>query len=151
VARDGKFCSGRLGPGDYRLYYTEGPWFGPWTSALYYPGVSEPAQATTFKVEAGQVRSSVVFRPPEQQTYAVRGFISVDDKTQIGEDGVAVILVSPDGRLRYKESVDFRTALPLPKVKYFSFGDVVPGQYRAYAAGSGDGGERDLARETDLP
>jgi hypothetical protein len=139
VDREGKFCSERLGPGEYYLYFTEGPWNGELESAIYYPGVGERARASTLKVEAGQVMSSVVFRIPKQTTYAVRGFISADDKTRIGREGVVVDLVSPEGRLCYRQSIDFRTPFPLPKTKYFSFDNVLPGRYIACAFAPGGG------------
>jgi hypothetical protein len=137
VDREGKFCSERLGPGKYYLYFTQGPWNGELESALYYPGVSERTKASAFQVEAGEVKSGVAFRIPKQKAYAVHGFISVDDKTRIGKDGVVVMLVSPEGRPCYRQSIDFGTFFPLPKTKYFSFGNVLPGRYRAYAFGPG--------------
>ncbi len=137
VDQDGKFCSERLGPGEYYLYYTRGRLFGELESALYYPSVVERAQAVTVRVEAGQVHSNLIFHIPKQKTYTVRGFLSVDDKRAIGNDGVYAILVGPDGRNWGTQSVDFSGSLPLPKVKYFNLGNVPPGRYIACALGPG--------------
>ncbi len=137
VDRDGKFCSDRLGPGEYYLYYTRGRLFGELESALYYPSVVERARAVTVRVEAGQVHSNLIFHIPKQKTYTVRGFLSVDDKRAIGNDGVYAILVGPDGRNWGTQSVDFSGSLPLPKVKYFNLGNVPPGRYIACVIGPG--------------
>jgi len=139
VGRDGKFCSDRLGPGEYYLYFTQGPSHGVLESASYYPGVVERSKASIVKVEAGQMKSDVVFRAPKQKAHTVRGFICTDDKIAIGEDGVRVILLTPDGRTAYEQTVDFRNFLPLPKTKYFSFENVLPGRYIACGFGPGKG------------
>jgi hypothetical protein len=106
---------------------------------MYYPGVVDRARATVIEVGAGQVRSDLVFPIPRQKAYTVGGFISTDDKSGLGEDGAFVMLVSQNGRIRRREAVDFRGSLPLPKVKYFSFGNVLPGRYVALAFASGRG------------
>ena len=135
VKDDGRFCSGRLGPGEYYLRVSKGLLGGG--TALYYPGVSEPAKAVRFRVEAGRVTSGVVFRIPKLRAYSVRGFLSADNKIGVGSDEVSVILVSLDGQIRDRTSVDFRTGFPLFQTKYFSFADVLPGRYRAFAWASG--------------
>jgi hypothetical protein len=136
VDRDGKFCSDRLGPGQYYLYFTRGQLYRQLESALYYPGVAEREKAKVVTVGAGQV-SNLVFRTPPQKTYAVRGFVTADEKTTIGKDEVIVMLIGPDLRTWGRASVDFTSLLPLPKTKYFSFGSVPPGRYIAYAIGPG--------------
>ena len=108
-------------------------------SAMYYPGVADRAKATIVEVGAGQVRSNLVFRVPKQEVYTVRGLISTDDKSAMGEDGASVVLVGLDGRFWGNQTVDFRGSFPLPKVKYFTFGNVLPGRYIAYAFASGRG------------
>jgi hypothetical protein len=139
VNREGKFCSDRLGPGGYYLYFTQGPWGSALDSAMYYPGVVDRAKATIVKVEAGQVRSNLTFRVPKQKTYTVHGFISTDDKEGIAENRAFVMLVSLDGQIWRRETVDFRGSFPLPKVKYFNFENVLPGRYTARAFVSGRG------------
>jgi hypothetical protein len=138
VDRDGKFCSDRLGPGQYYLYFTRRQWHGKSESALYYPGVAEREKAKVVTVGAGQV-SNLVFRTPPQKTYAVRGFVTTDEKTSIGKNEVIVMLISPDWRKWGWEKVDFTGSLPVPKTKYFNFGSVPPGRYIAFAVGPGPG------------
>jgi hypothetical protein len=137
VDREGRFCSDRLGPGRYYLFYTHGLWKGSMKSALYYPGVAEQASAKSVEIGASQVRTDIVFHIVEPPTYAVRGFISADDKSGFGKDDVALILVGLDGRIWGQEVVDFSGRFPLPRLKYFSFGEVVPGRYLAYAVAPG--------------
>jgi hypothetical protein len=139
VDRHGKFCSDRLGPGGYYLYFTGGPWNGELKSAMYYPGVVDRVKATVLKVGAGQVQSNLVFHVPKQEEYTVRGFVSTDDKWAIGENGASVALVSLDGQVWRGQAVDFRGSFPLPKVKYFAFENVLPGRYMACAFASGRG------------
>lgn len=90
-------------------------------------------------VGAGEVRSHLVFRVPKQQAYTVRGFVSADDKSGLGEDRVTVVLAGLDGRFWGSETIDFRGSFPLPNMKYFSFGNIFPGRYMAYAVVSGQG------------
>jgi hypothetical protein len=139
VDREGKFCSERLGPGGYYLYFVRGLWGRNLESATYYPGVVDPPKATVLEVGAGQVRSDLVFQVPKQEAYTIRGFLSTDEKSGIGEDGASVMLVGRDGQVWRHEAVDFRGSLPLPKVKYFAFENVPPGRYIAYALVSGRG------------
>jgi hypothetical protein len=135
----GKFCSDRLGPGGYYLYFTRGPWSGDPISAIYYPGVADRAKASVLQVAAGQVRSDLVINVPKQVAYTVRGFISTDDKWGVGENGASVALISLDGQVWRGQAVDFRGSFPLPKVKYFAFENVLPGRYIACAFASGRG------------
>ena len=139
VDRNGRFCSGRLGPGGYYLYFTRGPWGGGMQSAMYYPGVLDRVKATIVEIQAGQVRSNLVFRIQKQEVYTVRGFLSTDDKSGLGKDGAYAMLVGLDGRLWGRQSVDCRGSFPLPKVKYITFENVPSGRYIAYAFASGRG------------
>jgi hypothetical protein len=141
VNSDGSFCSRQLGPGKYYLHFTRGA-MGTLRSAVYYPGVGERAEATTMDVKAGETTSGVVFKVPQQNMYAVRGIISTNDKARLDARSVDVALVRLDGTLyegTYSQSVDFRSAFPLPKVKYFNFENVLPGRYLAYVSVSGRG------------
>ncbi len=141
VNLDGSFCSRQLGPGKYYLHFTRGA-KGTLTSAVYYPGVGERAEATTIDVVAGETTSGVIFKVPEQKMYAVRGIISTNDKAGLDARNVSVALVRLDGTLyqgTYSQSIDFQSAFPLPRVKYFSFDNVLPGRYLAYISVVGRG------------
>jgi hypothetical protein len=80
VDSTGSFCSGRLGPGKYYLYYERGT-EKRIDHAVYYPGVSDRRQATTVEILPGQSPSDISFHIPNQKTFSVRGIISIDDKS----------------------------------------------------------------------
>jgi hypothetical protein len=67
---------------------------------------------------------------------SVRGFISTNDKSGLSANDVSVALVNLDSYrlISYQQTIDFQGLLPLPKVKYFNFENVVPGHYIAYAS-----------------
>jgi hypothetical protein len=141
VDEEGRFCSGELGPGSYYLYFAaHGQSSRP--GAAFYPGVPEREKAEAIEVRAGKVRSGVVFRVPEQKTYAVRGFVSVNDKSTLRGDEVRIWLVRRDGapwEVWGVKNIDFRGRLPLPRVRYFKFDNALPGQYVAFATVTGRG------------
>lgn len=141
VNPDGSFCSGRLGPGKYYLYFARGSDAGM-MSAVFYPGVSERMKATTIEVSAGQTQSNISFKVPVQRTYSVRGIISTNDKLGLDSRGVYISLVSLDDGpfpARHSQQIDFQSAFPLPKVKYFDFENVLAGRYFAYVSVLGQG------------
>ena len=141
VKQDGSFCSDHLGPGKYYLYFTGGSDDGL-TSASYYPGVSDRTKATAIEIGAGQTQSGITFKLTPQKTYSVRGFISSNEKSELTKRDVYVLLVNMDGSPRqawHMVAIDFQGSFPLPKVKYFSLGNVLPGRYIAYASVLGQG------------
>jgi hypothetical protein len=141
VGSDGSFCSGRLGPGKYYLYFTRGSEKGL-TSAVYYPGVGEKGKATILEVNAGQAQSGITFKVPVQETYSVRGVLSIYDSSRVGAHVAYVTLVSLDGgslRAQHQQRIDFEGSSALPKVKYFDLEHVLPGRYTAYVSGLGQG------------
>jgi len=141
VNLDGSFCSERLGPGKYYLYFTRGS-DGGLTSAVYYPGVSERNKARIIEVNAGKPQSDITFKVTVQKTHSVRGIISTNDKSGLDAHGVYVALVGLDGGpypAWYDQTIDFQRFFPLLKVKYFNFENVLPGRYIAYASVAGRG------------
>lgn len=141
VDQDGSFCSGRLGPSKYYLYFTRASDAGL-TSAVYYPGVNDRIKATAIEISAGQTQSNITFNVPVQKTYSVRGFISTNDKSELDANSISVVLVGLDGALYpgwYSPTIDFQGSSPLPKVRYFNFENVLPGRYIAYASVVGRG------------
>ena len=141
VKPDGTFCSNRLGPGKYYLYFTRGSDTGLMSSA-YYPGVSDRAKAVPIEISAGQTKADITFNVPAQKTYAVRGFISANDKSGLGAQNVSLALVSLDEityQNSYIQTINFQGSFPLPKVKYFNFENVLPGRYVAYVSVFGQG------------
>jgi hypothetical protein len=141
VSPDGSFCSSRLGPGKYYLYFTKGSDTGL-ISAVYYPGASERAKATAIDVSAGQTQADISFRVPAQKTYSVRGFISTPDKSGLSVGSISLALVNLDEityQTSYIQTIHFQGLFPLPNVKYFNFENVLPGRYVAYASVLGQG------------
>jgi len=136
VMPDGSFCSDWLGPGKYYLHYTEVSGTQV-TSAVFYPGVTGRAQAATVEVVAGETRSGIKFNPPRQEPHSVRGLISTNDKAGLGDGDAVIQLVRSDGAPQqawHAQWIDFKGMFPLPKVKYFRFENVLPGQYVAYVS-----------------
>jgi hypothetical protein len=141
VKPDGTFCSNRLGPGKYYLYFTRGSGTGL-ISAAYYPGVSDRFKAVPIEISAGQTKADITLNVPAQKTYSVRGFISTNDKSGLGEQNVSLALVSLDEityQNSYIQTINFQGSFPLPRVKYFSFENVLPGRYLAYVSVLGQG------------
>jgi hypothetical protein len=136
INTDGSFCSGRLGPGKYYLYFTKMTDAGL-MSAVYYPGVSDRNKATAVEIAAGQTQSGITLKIPVQKTYSVRGIISANDKSGLDARSVYVSLIRlNDGPFPapYSQSIDFQSSYPVPKVKYFDFENVLPGRYIAYVS-----------------
>jgi hypothetical protein len=141
VNSDGSFCSKRLGPGKYYMYFTRSSNEGL-ASAVYYPGVSERERATVVEVNAGQTQSGISFKVPAQETYSVRGVLSINDRSEVGAHVAYVTLVSLDRGpclAQHSQRIDFEVSSALPKVKYFKFENVLPGRYTAYVSGLGRG------------
>ncbi len=134
VRSDGSFCSKRLGPGKYYLYFTRESESGL-TSAVYYPGVEEKEKATIIEVNAGEEKSGITFKVPVQETHSVRGVLNIYDSSKAGAHVAYVTLVSLDGDsflAQHQQRIDFEGSSALPKVKYFQFENVLPGRYTAY-------------------
>ncbi len=134
VNSDGSFCSALLGPGKYYLYFTKGS--GASRSSVYYPGVGEKAKATAVEIGAGQTKSDLTFKIPQQKKYSVRGILSTND-TSADLWRVELLLISLDGAPYsswYRQAIDFQSTPLFPKVKYFDLEDVLPGRYVAYVS-----------------
>jgi hypothetical protein len=140
VNEDGSFCSARLGPGKYYLYFwsaddeeQESPNVGS-----YYPGVTEPSDANTVEVVIAET-SRIHFSVPPQEIYAVRGSVSVGDHSSMLKGSVTVMMIDADGtRLQwYEREVSFEHAGPQTKAA-FSFDKVFPGHYVAFVVASDD-------------
>jgi hypothetical protein len=74
---------------------------------------------------------------PTQETHAVRGLISVSDKSGLAAGDVKIKLIRLDGAPReawYEQEVDFKGSFPLLRVKYSHFDNVLPGRYMAYVS-----------------
>jgi hypothetical protein len=140
VKDDGSFCSEPLGPGKY--YVRLRAMREKVSLASYYPGVTEKEKATPIEVMPGQSRSDIVLKEIPQETHSVRGFISTNERPEPSPFEASVVLLRLGGDLRtdsYSQVVDFQSALPLPKVKYFKFENVLPGRYVAFVGGLGSG------------
>jgi hypothetical protein len=134
VGADGSFCSGRLGPGKYFLYFNGHTDDDP-TYAAYYPGVAGRERAAAIEVHAGENLSGITFNVPTQKTYSVRGILSIYDSARTGDHRTSLELVSLDAvafPIVRRLNIDFEGSSALPKIKYFHFENVPPGRYTAY-------------------
>ena len=124
---DGSFCSRKLGPGKYYLYFVQRDERG--ASALYYPGVTKVAKATPIEVRAGEIQSNLVFHVRRQASYSVRGFISAQDRSAFDSELVqtSIGLIRSDGDMRVWYNAKTKLRL-LPRSAYFKIDDVVPGR-----------------------
>jgi hypothetical protein len=141
LGADGSFCSGRLGPGKYYLYFSRHS-DEVLTSAVYYPGVSEKEKATVVEVKPGETESGVTFQVPVQESHAVLGVLSIYDSARVGKHSAYIQLVDLEGSpfpWRYSQRLDFESSSAFPKLKYFAFANVLPGRYTAYISGLGKG------------
>jgi len=132
VNRDGSFCSGRLGPGKYYLYFRKGS--GASRSAAYFPGVGDRVKATAVEIGPGQTKSDIIFKIPQQKKYSVRGIISINHESGLDLQGAELLLISLDGAPYsgwYGQAIDFQSTSFFSKVKYFDLEDVLPGRYVA--------------------
>jgi hypothetical protein len=141
VGADGSFCSGRLGPGKYFLYFNGHTDDDP-TYASYYPGVPGSEKAATIEVRAGENLSGITFKVPAQKTYSVRGLLSIYDSSKKGVHRTSIELVNLDTvsfPVARRLNLDFESSSALPKIKYFHFENVPPGRYTAYVSMLGQG------------
>jgi hypothetical protein len=138
VNRDGSFCSERLGPGKYYLYFRKGS--AATSSAVYYPGVGDRAKATAVEIGEGQTKSGLIFKIPRQKKYSVQGIISANEKLGFDLQGAELLLISLDGAPYsgwYRQQVDFQRTFLFSKLKYFDLEDVLPGRYLAFVSVDG--------------
>jgi hypothetical protein len=136
VGTDGSFCSGRLGPGKYFLYFN-GHTGDELTYAAYYPGVSGREKAAPAEVHAGETLSGLMFKVPVEKTYSVRGLLSIYDSSKTGNHRTSIELVNLDAvsfPVMHRSNIDFETSSAFPKIKYFHFENVPPGRYTAYVS-----------------
>ena len=89
-------------------------------------------KAVAVRVAGGGSQANVVFSNPAPKGYTVRGFVSTNDRTAIGDKNVEVTLVSRDGAEWFSGSVAFTGFWPAPGLKYFAIENVPPGRYVAY-------------------
>jgi hypothetical protein len=141
IHEDGSFCSGRLGPGKYYLYFTVGSEAGE-RSPAFYPGVSQKEKATTVEVTAGQTQSGILFRVPTREGHSVRGVVFIYAGPGVKARTGYVTLIKLDGGAfpgGQSQRIDFASSSAFPKLKYFKFENVFPGRYTAYVGGFGKG------------
>jgi hypothetical protein len=135
---DGSFCSQRLGPGKYYLYFTG----AGEALSVFYPGASEKEKATTVEVAAGQTQSGIVFNVPTEEGHTVRGVVLVYGGLGVKASSGYVTLIKLDGGAfpsGQSQRIDFASSSAFPKLKYFKFEKVSPGRYTAYVSGFGKG------------
>jgi hypothetical protein len=141
INQDGSFCSPPLGPGQYYVFFLDAS-DERVTSTAYFAGATNRTEATPIDVRSGQTVSKVAFKIPPQKAHSVGGLISIDEKSELKDKRVTIGLIRVDGGLRhawYSQTVNFDGFFPFPKVRYFAFDDVLPGDYIAVASVDGTG------------
>ncbi len=119
---DGSFCVTDVNPGKYHLLFVNRD-ERSLTSFVYFPGVTDPSEATAIEIIPGHNPSDLVFNIPAQATFSVSGTVSNSDNPQLPA-AVRVMLMS--------------ASQPLPAYTAnaatsgsFVFNQVLPGEYRA--------------------
>jgi len=119
---DGSFCVTDVNPGKYHLLFVNRD-EQSLTSFVYFPGVTDPSEATAIEIIPGHNPSDLVFNIPAQATFSVSGTVSNSDNPQLPA-AVRVMLMS--------------ASQPLPAYTAnaatsgsFVFNQVLPGEYRA--------------------
>lgn len=128
VHEDGSFCSLGLGPGKYYLFALSA------SARAFYPGVNDKTATTLLEVAAGKTLSGITLNLPDQETYTVRGLLSVNNPAKLYRNTASVVLIDRNGRpfqFQYRVEVDF-TPSSLFHTRYFTIESVLPGHYTAY-------------------
>jgi len=122
VGADGLFCSGRLGPGKYFLYFNGQTDDEP-TYAARYPRVPGREKVTTIEVHAGENLSGVTFKVPAQKTYSMQGLLSIYDSSRTGNYRTSIELVNLDAvafPVARSLNIDFEARPLSPKSNTFT-------------------------------
>jgi hypothetical protein len=120
--RDGSFCLTDLNPGKYHLLFVNRI-EESLTSFVYFPGVTDPSEATAIEIILGHTPSDLVFKIPAQATFSVSGTVSSSDNPQL-PTAVRVMLMSANQPLlAYTANAATSGS--------FVFNQVLPGEYWA--------------------
>jgi hypothetical protein len=143
VGQDGSFCFVGATPGSYRLVFTSRA-EELLTSFVYFPGVSDPTEASTVEIRSGQTRPDLTFKIPPQPTFSVSGNVHVPQKSVPPAES-KVLLVSADPSsfmLGYSKDVDPSGS--------FDFTRVLPGRYWAFVGVNSEDAVNWLTRKAEV-
>jgi hypothetical protein len=118
---DGSFCVTDINPAKYHLLFVNRI-EEALTSFVYFPGVTDPAEATAIVIP-GHTPSDLVFNIPAQATFSVSGKVSNSLNPEL-PDKVKVMLMSASQPL-LAYTADAAT------IGSFVFNQVLPGEYWA--------------------
>lgn len=143
VTPDGSFCFVGSPPGNYHLVFVSRGEDSP-NSFVFFPGVTDPSEATTIELRSGQARSDLVFVVPPQPTFSVSGNVQVPHKSVLPAES-KVLLLSADPSsffLGYSRDVDPSGS--------FEFGRVLPGKYWAFVVVDSGDAAKWLTRKAEV-
>ncbi len=119
---DGLFCLTDVDPGKYHLLFVNRI-EESLTSFVYFPGVTDPSEATAIEIIPGHTPSDLVFDIPAQATFSVSGTVSNSGNPHLPA-AVKVMLMS-DSQPLLAYTADAATS------GSFLFSQVLPGEYWA--------------------
>ncbi len=119
---DGSFCLTDLSPGTYHLLFVNRV-EGSLTSFIYFPGVTDPSEATAIKIIPGRRPPDLVFDIPAQATFSVSGTVSNSDNPQLRAAVRVMLMSASQPLLAYTTEAATSGS--------FAFNNVLPGEYWA--------------------
>jgi hypothetical protein len=120
--RDGPFCLTDLNPGKYHLLFVNRI-EESLTSFVYFPGVTDPSEATAIDIIPGHPPPDLVFKIPAQATFSVSGTVSSSDHPQLPAAVRVILMSASQPLLAYTADAATNGS--------FVFNNVLPGEYWA--------------------
>jgi|HubBroStandDraft_6_1064221.scaffolds.fasta_scaffold350867_1 hypothetical protein len=120
--RDGPFCLTDLNPGKYHLLFVNRI-EESLTSFVYFPGVTDPSEATAIEIIPGHPPPDLVFKIPAQATFSVSGTVSSSDHPQLPAAVRVILMSASQPLLAYTADAATNGS--------FVFNNVLPGEYWA--------------------
>jgi hypothetical protein len=143
LKRDGSFCFIGATPENYHLAFVSRV-DDLVTSFVFFPGVTDPTEASTIELRSGQTRQDLAFKIPPQPTFSVTGHVHVPQRSVLPAES-EVLLVSADPSsfmLGYSRDVDPSGS--------FDFTRVLPGRYWAFVGVNSEDAVNWLTRKAEV-
>ena len=143
LKRDGSFCFVGATPGNYHLAFVSRA-DDLVTSFVFFPGVTDPTEASTIELRSGQTRQDLAFKIPPQPTFSVSGNVHVPQKSVLpAESKVLLVSADPLSFMRaYSKDVDPSGS--------FDFMRVLPGRYWAFVGVNSEDAANWLTRKAEV-
>jgi hypothetical protein len=143
LKRDGSFCFVGATPGNYHLAFVSRA-DDLVTSFVFFPGVTDPNEASTIELRSGQTRQDLAFKIPPQPTFSVSGNVHVPQKSVLpAESKVLLVSADPSSFMRaYSKDVDPSGS--------FDFMRVLPGRYWAFVGVNSEDAANWLTRKAEV-